>query len=250
MPFALRNQLPEEISGSYWSHNSGGEHAHKQSGEIPDINAYRIDRGDVPYKNSELLDFMRHSGVVAAHTKLTDGSVGPTVGYVVADRDTQQGITTVQDLFVDPQHRRQGLGGFLLGTLVTNMIAPRAPKPGGILTTYGKSLVLGSENYVLPDKKLELMKGITGADVVDDMKTRLTLVGWSGILEVTDDGLYEASLYVEGSEAAQFVEVAGDEADVPMYRVVGSDNLYTDVVYAAVAVLNQGKPGVLDLTQS
>ncbi|MFZ1249696.1 MAG: GNAT family N-acetyltransferase [Candidatus Saccharimonadales bacterium] len=242
MSFVLRNDFPPEASKSYWYHNSGGEHTQKHSGEPPEINDLRVQRGLEPFIVSELTMYMETSGVVAVHTKYEDGGVGPTIGYAVADRITRPGTLDVKDLYVLPEHQRRGVGGFLLGRLITKMIDVDGNTPGIIKQNYGQTLHLNGNTCRLPGGHLKVIPNVLGTTRVRDMRNAMPPY-WSGILEVTGDDIYDAKLYSQGEIIATFEQEFPESHDDPiLYRISGQTGSYLHVAYAAIAALNPGKP--------
>jgi GNAT superfamily N-acetyltransferase len=245
MPFVLRHQLPSDISEMYWSHNSGCEHTEKQSGEIPEINDLRVRCGKEPFQKAELLGYMYNSGVVAVHTTHKDGGVGPTIGYVVADRNARYGRLDVKDLYVEPKHRHRGVGGFLLGRLITNMIPVSGNTPGIITRNYGNTLFLNGDAYRLPGIHITVMESTLGKNEVAKMRKAMP-PDWSGLREIIGEDSYEATLHDLGSVVASFGRhIPGHDDELCRYNISGRTGDYLLLAYAAIAALNVGKSGVV-----
>ncbi len=245
MPLMLRTQLPEEISSAYTHHNSAGEHTMKQSGEIPDINELRIGRGETPFERKVILDLMEAAGVVGVHTKLPDDGMGPTIGYVVSQRDSEERSIDVLDLYVAEEHRSKGIGGVLLGTLLTQMIPGRVGARGVRIQDYGVRATLRGETYILPGLHLSASAEVLGKAGVDRFREE-TPQNWSGIREIEGEELYEAALFVDGTVCAEFEKIRPDDWDDPiMYRTAGGEQIYSHIAFAAIGVLNRGVPGII-----
>ena len=242
MPLVLHSQLPAELIKSYWSHNSGGEHAQKQSGEIPEINAFRIRRGEKPIDSSELFAMMHGSGVVAAHTMLEGRHIGPAIGYVVSRRDPKKGILDVKDFFVAEEHRGKGIGGFLLGRLIT--MTPAEAGRGIIARDYGCGLTLQGITYKLPGVHFTTNVDVVGEGEVARLR-KVMRPDWSGIFEVEGEESYSAELFVGGTVSARLTkQYPGSDDEPPAYHIAGRIQPYTHVAFAAIAALNQGLPGI------
>ena len=245
MPLMLRTQLPEEISSAYTHHNSAGEHTMKQSGEIPDINELRIGRGETPFERKVILDLMEAAGVVGVHTKLADSGMGPTIGYVVSRRNSQERSIDVLDLYVAEKHRSKGIGGFLLGNLLTQMIPVREGTRGVSIQDYGVRATLLEKTYRLPGRHLLASAEVLGIAAVDRLYKEMPQ-DWSGILEIEGEDSYEARLYVGGKALAEFEKIRPDDWDDPiMYRTAGGKQTYSHIAFAAIGVLNRELPGIV-----
>ncbi len=243
MALTLRTQLPEAISSRYWQHNSAGEHVDKHIGEIQEINDIRVRRGEVPFGNEQMYGWMEVAGVAAVHILLPEGGVGPTVGYVVSERNSRAGVLDVKDFYVLEEHRRKGIGGFLLGKLIADMTPHNTRLYGGTARQYGAVLNIGGVSYALPGMVRTVYEDVTGAEWVAGLRNLLAEKKWNGILQVIGNGPEENILMVGGEPQATFERLEmNDEDEWPQYVISGGGSVrYADPAFAAIAVLNRDK---------
>lgn len=108
----LRDQLDWD---TYYSHNTGDEHANRISGDEYDINALRIKSGLAPIENLSATEYASdHDGYVFVRPDRARG----LCGYLLAKLG-ERGNYTVDDLLVNEEYRGKGIGRFMLGKLVS-----------------------------------------------------------------------------------------------------------------------------------
>lgn len=226
--FQLLERLPEKRASGYWSHNSGGEHTNKHYGDIGDINALRTSRGLGQINPDTLENFMYINGVLAVRQYLRDGGVGDIVGYGVVDRTDTDGQLSLEDLWVAEAQRGKGIGGYILGDLLTN-------RPYDVSNTkqfYGKTITMGGASYRLPNMRISLFD-LSKKDAAE-FKAKMPS-DWSGILSLSyGDETEESLLFQNGSQSHAFLNHNG------RFRIDddGSKRLYDNEAIAAIAALN------------
>lgn len=114
MTILLRSDLDDD----FWFHNSGGEHSGKHCQDPKEVLALaKAAQTGLTIPHEELFDLMSNDGLCVAREYLHDGGVGSIVGYAIADRSNADNIL-LHEVYVRPEYRRRGVGGYLLGKLV------------------------------------------------------------------------------------------------------------------------------------
>ncbi|MFZ1483398.1 MAG: GNAT family N-acetyltransferase [Candidatus Saccharimonadales bacterium] len=229
--FQLRDRLPEKSASRYWSHSSGGEHVGKQEGDLSEIDALRKSRGLAQIQGSTMERSMYSHGVIAVRQNLHYGGVGRIVGYGVVDRSSREGRVALLDLWVAEGHRKKGIGGYILGKLLTNR---PYTDPSHTKQSYGKTLAHEDTEYLLPNMQVSLF--LPSPQVGVDFKAKMPS-DWTGILslEYKDGSKEEQVLYQAGAPSHTFVNRKG------RFLIDGdpTKRRYDNVAIAAIVALNQ-----------
>ena len=231
-PIPLRIQFREE-DDNYYSHNSGGEHFAKHIGDINDVQAVRLRRGLGELANLEDIQFS--GGVRLVRPYLQGGGAGDVIGYGVIS--TSEGDKKVEDLWVADSYRHQGIAGYILGKLLTDV--PFIFGSGWIdKQIFGKSLQFAGNNFVLPGMQICVHEMVYGKKVPQEMREKFfddMPDDWSGIMVAKREGHAFIEVFQRGN-------VVGALSRTPKstYQIEGdsSKRQYPNVASAAIDILN------------
>ena len=207
MPFVLKESLGETGEKHYWTHNSWGEHAMKHMSDPDDVSAIREERRLHPYGHSDLYAIMERRGLRVVRQRLAHGEPGDVVGYgIVRRKPGADAIHTLEDLYVAEKHRNRGIGGYLLGDLLTN--APCMVRDSQLYTqTFGKFLVDAqtTKQYHLPGMRL-VFNALSDDDENIAKLTAAVPPSWTGIRTIITDSQYDCQVFQDGDVAARILE--------------------------------------------
>ncbi len=230
MSFELRIDIPEPFG----VHDSGGEHAMMQQGDVYNINAVRLARDEEPIHEGRMFRMMYAGGVVTAHLPDAKGrsGAGDVAGYVVADK-ADSGVISVEDFYVKPEFRGQGLGGALLGNLITR-VTQRSRIQGLEMANYGKELRIGGETYMLPGPYMQAYERWLGPEGFRRFQADMPK-DWSGMRSLCpNESEPRHEIVVNGVPVMHIDQVRGGYAipERPRKR-------YGHIVFAAIDLLNR-----------
>jgi GNAT superfamily N-acetyltransferase len=231
MPFTLREDFPDGT----WSHNSAGEHAQKHFGDLSEINHLRAGRDESPLDSEALYDRMYRGGVITVYDKPRGVDVGNLIGYVVSEKSRE--VVDVNDFFVVPERRGAGIGGAILGKLLTHVTMVEQVR-GITAFPFRKQLVIDGREIVMPGYHMIADEFVLGPQI-ERFKASLP-AGWSGIRTIlADDDQPTTHEVYQGGEVAGTISggIYGDN-----YQIQGHGRRYPHILFAAIDLLNPDVP--------
>lgn len=233
-PIPLHTSFPERLERNYFNHNSGGEHFGLRVSDIEEVQGKRQEQGLTPIDN--LAEIMYKYGLRVI--RRMDGRLpGEMVGYASVSRSRDFKDLTLEGLWVDENHRHQGIGGYLLGRLLTGL-------PGNYDPIWlerepiGKTLQWNDRRFLLPGVIVSVGHMIYGQKVEPELHQRFydsLPEDWTGLLMSRRKGHAPAEQFLNGKIIASFTRsglnwtIDGDP----------SKRKYDNVAFAAIDALNK-----------
>mgnify|MGYP000569030429 CR=1 FL=1 len=220
-------QLTTTCGDPYWSHNSGGEHSLKHTGDIDEINAIRFSLGLNDIDRYDLNNLMYDNGVVCVRQLLDDGSAGELVAYVIAERKRE----TVQVIDIYEPKKEGVLSHYLIGKLLTNVAIDL--KPNGLtVVPYESQLHLQNQTIKLPGIHITGSQAVLGDNFEKFAETPVPNK-WSGIRSLVRFDESAHQVYLNG-QPTEIIEEQGFK-----YKIPDSSAVFDHILFAAMAVINE-----------
>jgi GNAT superfamily N-acetyltransferase len=250
MSFQLRTEL-DGLDGNFWTHSATGEHADKHWSDFYEVADLSQNYGNGVVTNRRAFEeHLRTSDPAFEIVRelREDGSAGDIAGFAIADFEGS-GMNLevkVNDLVVAPEFRGRGVGGLLIGRMVTQRRMMMHPS-NAVVTLYGNGLTFpDSTRLQLPGLHVKLYEA--ELDEVDEARAHMAKNGFSmlSFVDPSDETSHHELMQGNGSEAEKLGVMTQDDSQYRLkeYTIaLGSQPAFTGryehAAFAAIAALNR-----------
>ena len=254
----LDNQLDWD---TYYSHNTGGEHANRVIGHESSINKLRERSGLVPIENLDIFKFAYNDGYV-----FVSNNEGKLIAYLIALNDCN-GTYTIEYLVVDSDYSGIGLGKFVLGTLASkSRFIPPSSILGAHTVTVAQEITneapllkdwFISRGFSIADSNENPSLKLPGQNIINILVNQIEMVkqkmppNWNGTLNIVDSN-HQYGGWIEVFRNGNPVgKLTKKTYDIPATRLwpwqqyefefesgQRDNGLFTTDTFAAIALLN------------